>query len=198
MNATTYPFMALIALQQPMGSPTPKMSVIERIEGPSHPEELISQVEVAMDRHGAVMKRLLHEREQREFERQLRVDQDAAYKESLKADQEKARKQQEEREEQERLEKERQQEEEKKLVYAEKRKQYIRYLLSHLEEEPQQQSNVAKLSFRLADGDRVIRKFSPDATLDVSFLTQSDVKITHCLLDFVSFCGSVSFIERRC
>jgi FAS-associated factor 2 len=89
LQATTYPFIALIALQTTLGSSTPKMTVIERIEGPSHPDEFISQIEIAIDRQGAVVNRLKNERSQRDMERQLLKDQDAAYHQSLKADQEK-------------------------------------------------------------------------------------------------------------
>lgn len=89
LQATTYPFIALIALQTSLGSSTPKMTVIERIEGPSHPAEFISQIEIAIDRQGAVVNRLKTERSQRDMERQLLKDQDAAYHQSLKVDQEK-------------------------------------------------------------------------------------------------------------
>lgn len=89
LKATTYPFIALIALQTSLGSSTPKMTVIERIEGPSHPAEFISQIEIAIDRQGAVVNRLKTERSQRDMERQLLKDQDAAYHQSLKVDQEK-------------------------------------------------------------------------------------------------------------
>lgn len=68
------------------------MTVIERMEGPCQAEELVSQIDAAIDRHGAIVNRLKNEREQREMERQLREDQDRAYRESLKADQEKASK----------------------------------------------------------------------------------------------------------
>lgn len=81
--------MALIALQTTIGNTTPKMSVIERIEGTTHLEELISQIEIAIDRQGTVVNRLKNERAQREMERQLLKDQDAAYHQSLKNDQEK-------------------------------------------------------------------------------------------------------------
>lgn len=91
LQATTYPFLALIALQTSIGNATPKMAVIERMEGTSHPEELISQIEIAIDRHGAVINRLKSERSQRDMERQLLKDQDAAYHQSLKADQEKVK-----------------------------------------------------------------------------------------------------------
>lgn len=92
LQASTYPFLALIALQKPLGASTPKMTVIERMEGPCRAEELVSQIDAAIDRHGAVVNRLKNEREQREMERRLREDQDRAYRESLKADQEKVSK----------------------------------------------------------------------------------------------------------
>ncbi|KAI8078971.1 uncharacterized protein B0P05DRAFT_105368 [Gilbertella persicaria] len=167
LQASTYPFMALIALQSNVGS-SPKMTVIERMEGPSHPEELVSQIEHAMDRHGAVVHRLKNEREQREQERQLRVDQDAAYHESLKADQEKARKAQEEKEAQQEQERQKQLALEAIALQKQKREQYIQYLYGQLPDEPTE-GPMAKLSFRLADGDRVIRTFKQDATVDTLY-----------------------------
>lgn len=161
LQASTYPFMALIALQ---GSSTPKMTVIERIEGTCHPEELISQIDIAMDRHGAVVNRLLNERKEREMQRQLLVDQDAAFNKSLKQDQEKARLAEEERQRQQALEDEKRLQQEIAALQEQKRQQYIRYLYTHLPQEPT--ANFAKLSFRLADGDRVIRQFDQEATVD--------------------------------
>lgn len=140
------------------------MTVIERIEGTCHPEELVSQIEIAMDRHGAVVKRLLNERQERERERQLLVDQDAAFNESLKQDREKARLAEEERQRQQALEDEKRLQQEIAALQEQKRQQYIRYLYTHLPQEPT--ANFAKLSFRLADGDRVIRQFDQEATVD--------------------------------
>ncbi|KAI9470763.1 MAG: hypothetical protein EXX96DRAFT_491244 [Benjaminiella poitrasii] len=169
LQATTYPFMALIALQTSLGSSTPKMSVIERIEDCQHPEELISQIDIAIERHGTVMNRLKHEREQREYERQLRVDQDKAYRESLKLDQEKARKAQEAKDAEERIKKEKELEAQRIALLKEKRAEYIRYLYAQLPEEPLKADKVAKLSFRLANGDRVVRQFPQDATVETLY-----------------------------
>jgi hypothetical protein len=178
--------MALIALQD-SNNGGPKMTVIERIEGPSHAAELTSQIDHAIERHGAVMNRLKHERNQRELERQLRVDQDAAYHQSLKADQEKARKL-----ELEKLEEQQRQEQQlallqQKEIQKQKREQYVRYLLTMLKKEELGDGPVAKLSFRLADGERVVRTFDKDATLDVSAmlfvieLSTHSVSIRHCI-----------------
>lgn len=167
LQASAYPFMALIALQTSAGHSTPKMTVIERIEGPSHPEELVSQVEIAMDRHGAVVNKLKNERSQRDFERQLVKDQDDAYHQSLKADQEKARIAQEEKEALERAEEQKREELKKIELLEKKREQYINYLYTTLPEEPTE-GKVANINFRLADGDRVVRKFKQEDTIDVS------------------------------
>ncbi|KAI8979049.1 UBX domain-containing protein [Mycotypha africana] len=170
LQAATFPFMALIALQQPRvgsSSAAPKMGVLARIEGCqqyNNVELLIQQLESTMDRHGAVINRLRHERKQREMERQLLSDQDKAYRKSLKADQEKARKAKEEKERQERSERERLEKEKQKELLEKKRQQYIRYLYTHLPVEPTE--NVARISFRLADGARVVRKFAKTDTLE--------------------------------
>jgi FAS-associated factor 2 len=170
LQASTYPFMALIALQTSTGNSIPKMTVIERIEGASHPEELISQLDIAIERQGAVVKRLKNEREQRDLERQLLKDQDTAYRQSLKADQEKARIAQEEKEALARAEEEANNELLQIESLKERRRKYIQYLYTQLPQEPTDNSRqkVARISFRLADGERFVRKFNQDDTVDVS------------------------------
>jgi hypothetical protein len=81
--------MALIALQAPYDYVTPKMAVVERMEGYSHPEELISQLGIAVERYGSVLNRLNNDRERRDSERKLKEEQDNAYLQSLEADKEK-------------------------------------------------------------------------------------------------------------
>lgn len=63
-------------------------------------------------------------------------------------------------------------------LLKEKREQYIRYLYANLPEEPADNTSgkVAKLSFRLANGDRVIRKFNQNDTVDVSYHIKIDTK----------------------
>ncbi|GAA5812023.1 hypothetical protein MFLAVUS_005472 [Mucor flavus] len=170
LQATTYPFLALITLQTSIGNATPKMAVIERMEGTSHPEELISQIEIAIDRHGAVVNRLKNERSQRDMERQLLKDQDAAYHQSLKADQEKTRLAEEEKEVAARAQEQILYEKRQIELLKEKREQYIQYLYANLPKEPEENAGkVAKLSFRLANGDRVIRKFNQNDTVDTLY-----------------------------
>ena len=162
--------MAIITLQSGSGSSSGslKMSVVDRIEGSASPETVMRRFDTVMQRHGQTLNRMRMERDQREMERRLRQEQDQAYLESLKADQEKERQARLEREAQAKKEEEARLAEQEKLVYAEKRKQYIRYLCHKLPTEEPTEGSVAKLSFRLADGERVVRKFRGDLPLEVT------------------------------
>ncbi|KAG1436684.1 hypothetical protein G6F56_013455 [Rhizopus delemar] len=65
--------------------------------------------------------------------------------------------------EEEEKEKERQVE-----IYKQKKQDFIRYLYTNLPQEPKE-GKVTKLSFRLADGDRVVRLFSEQDSLDTLY-----------------------------
>ncbi|GAA5810379.1 hypothetical protein MFLAVUS_003800 [Mucor flavus] len=159
LQATTYPFLAIIALQTNNG--TQKMSVIDRLEGPVTPAVVIRRFEAAVARIGPQLDQLRNEREQRERERALRQQQDQAYRDSLLADQEKERKLKEVAELAKRIEKE-------KEIQAKKRKIYIQYLVGKFIHQTEQE-NMTKISFRLADGERVIRKFHGTDTLETLY-----------------------------
>ncbi|KAI8340533.1 hypothetical protein BC941DRAFT_459905 [Chlamydoabsidia padenii] len=171
LHATTYPFMAVIALQPSSSGSAPKLSVVDRLEGPIPPATLIQRLDTTIQRHGTTMNRMKMERDQRDMERRLREDQDKAYLESLKADQEKERKAQEERKalalEEERRNNARLEHE----LYLKKRQQYIQSLYHTLSEEPgsDYQGKVTKLNFRLANGDRVIRKFKETDSIETLY-----------------------------
>lgn len=156
LQATTYPFLAIVALQ------TNKMSVMDRIEGPVTSAGIIRRFESVIARIGPSLNHLRMEREQRELERRLRQEQDNAYKSSLLADQEKERKAKEEQLEKERIE----QEERQKEILE---KEYLQYLVGLFAEEPNTDEKVTKISFRLADGERVIRKFRGSDSLQVLY-----------------------------
>ncbi|CAO3634384.1 unnamed protein product [Cunninghamella echinulata] len=170
LQATTYPFLAVIALQQSSSSTSssPKMSVVERLEGPITPTTLMQRLDSTIQRHGTVLNRLKMERDQREMERRLREEQDRAYHESLKADQEKERKAREEREALARQEEEERKAQLERELQLQKREQYIQYLYATLPTEPgsDYKGKVTKLNFRLANGDRVIRQFKSDDTIE--------------------------------
>lgn len=162
LQATTYPFLAMIALQNN------KMAVIDRMEGPISPASLIRRMESVIARVGPSLNALRMEREQRELERRLRQEQDKAYQSSLLADQEKERKAKELREAKERQLKEKERQEQLK-------KDYIHYLVALFKKDNNNNSEenstekTTKISFRLADGERVIRKFRGSDSLEVLY-----------------------------
>ncbi|KAI8388915.1 uncharacterized protein BYT42DRAFT_544127 [Radiomyces spectabilis] len=170
LQATAYPFMAIIGLQvpNPPSTTAPKMTVMDRLEGLLTPASVIRRFDSVIERYGATLNRLRLERDQRDKERQLREEQDRAYQDSLRADQEKERQAREKREAAARAEEEAQRAEEERRIQAMKREQYIQWVCRHLPEEPSAdyEGEVTKLSFRLADGERVIRKFRGDESLD--------------------------------
>ncbi|KAI9271433.1 hypothetical protein BY458DRAFT_533482 [Sporodiniella umbellata] len=166
LQATMYPFTALIGLQ-PQGADS-QMTVIERTEGMCDAEGIVASLTTAMARHGSFLQQLKSERAQRSQERQLREDQDKAYRDSLKADQAKAKKVQEEREAWEKEQAKVRERERVKDVQAQKKEAYIHSLLSQLGEEPKE-GRVTKLSFRLADGARVVRLFSEHDSLETLY-----------------------------
>lgn len=157
LQATTYPFLAMIALQNN------KMAVIDRMEGPIPPASMIRRMESVITRVGPSLNALRMEREQRELERRLRQEQDHAYQSSLLADQEKERKAAEAREEKERQLKDKQHREELK-------KNYIHHLVALFKKDNVDGAEkTTKISFRLADGERVIRKFRGSDSLEVLY-----------------------------
>ncbi|CAO0791138.1 unnamed protein product [Mucor circinelloides] len=157
LQATTYPFLAIIALQQTNG--VSKMSVIDRIEGPISASSIIRRFDSVIVRIGHSLDHLRAERAQREAERRLRQEQDQAYRESLNADQRKRELLQKKKEAALKAK-------QAKEILARKRQQYIRYLCQHaLKRDIAPDQKTTRISFRLSNGDRVIRQFSGDDTL---------------------------------
>jgi FAS-associated factor 2 len=165
LQATTYPFLAIIALQPPSSTTTSttttstKMSVIDRIEGPILAAAMIRRFESVMTRVDPSLNHLRSIRQQREQDRQLRQQQDQAYRDALQADQRK----------QERagaLLRKQKEAERAKALHRQQRQQYIQWLCTQVNRQHQQVTGKAtKISFRLASGERVIRRFAADQTL---------------------------------
>ncbi|CAO3696648.1 unnamed protein product [Umbelopsis ramanniana] len=173
LQATTYPFIAVITLQFPGGAvnATPKMTVVDRIEGVNDATTVVRRLQSAKERYGPGLDRMRREKEEREMERSLRDEQDRAYRESLKADQEKERKAQMAREEAARAEEDAQRAQLEKEELENKKQQYKYYLCNQFNEEPDANhpGGVTRLSFRLPDGSRVIRRFKADDTIETLY-----------------------------
>ncbi|KAJ3107155.1 FAS-associated factor 2 [Phlyctochytrium bullatum] len=162
--ATRYPFIALIA---PQGS---RMVVVDRLEGPSSPEELIAAITHHSSRFDSNLQAIRADRERQDQARKIREQQDQAYQASLKADQEKERKAREERE---RLQREKEEEEriareaENRIEAKKRRKEELRQNLGP--EPPASAKDVAKVSIRLPSGERIVRRFLADDKLEILY-----------------------------
>ncbi|KAI7869113.1 hypothetical protein BDF14DRAFT_1784979 [Spinellus fusiger] len=174
LQATTYPFLALLAFPVAANSgegaiPT-QLVVADRMEGAISAQDIVRRMVAVQERHAPVYTRMRSERRKRERERELLREQARAYQESLRADQEKKQREKEEMEalalaqEETRLEAQRMESMQRTL--QEKKDQYIAYLYSQLEEEPHpKHPQVTRLSFRLANGTRLVRSFHAHAPL---------------------------------
>ncbi|XP_008811136.2 plant UBX domain-containing protein 10-like [Phoenix dactylifera] len=90
LKAGSFPFCAVVA-------PTSgdSIAVLQQVVGPVSPEELVNILQKTIEEHGSAFRASrTEEEENRRANRQLRVEQDAAYLESLKKDKEKDRAQQ--------------------------------------------------------------------------------------------------------
>ncbi|CAG8536051.1 539_t:CDS:2 [Funneliformis caledonium] len=171
-QATTFPFVAVIVAQIPQGSAgsSPRLFVVDRFEGYSSPENLIARLTLSIDRNGPSLQRIRNERAEHEAAREIRAQQDDAYLASLRADQEKERKARELVEAQRLAEERARKEKEARQLLALNRENWRRWTLKNLPDEPRpEETEVAKLSFRLANGERVVRKFRATDTVETVY-----------------------------
>ncbi|KAF9985089.1 hypothetical protein BGZ65_011761 [Modicella reniformis] len=142
------------------GSSSTKMVLIDRIEGPSTSEQIIQRLTQQISRHSGSLERLRSDRRERELAREIRQQQDDAYEQSLRADREKARKQKEAHEAAERQRLEYERIEAEKVAALERKERHLKFLFENLPEEPPAgEGGCARLSFKLWNGERVIRRF---------------------------------------
>lgn len=183
LRCTLFPFTQLIA-------PFPRsptsfaiiMKTLATIQGETDPMKFISTLEEKMEAHSPTIMSLVLDRQERERDRQLRDEQNAAYERSLAADKERERlareealrKDQEEserkaREEKETLEKERAALEQKRIE-EEKQRNIMAWKLWRISQlGPEFDGSTerpARISVRMLSGDRIVRKFSANQTIE--------------------------------
>lgn len=172
LKCTTFPVAELIApFPKTPTSMTLVMKTLATVEGETDPMKFISTFEDKMEAHHPVIMSLVLDRQERERDRELREEQNAAYERSLAADRERERLQ---REEVERVQREEQarvsREEELRLLQEEREKnekQWKLWRIAQLGSEFEgTDEKPARISVRLPSGERIVRKFSPHQTLD--------------------------------
>ncbi|PWY64039.1 UBX domain protein [Aspergillus heteromorphus CBS 117.55] len=165
LRCTKFPFAA--AIVHSPGVSSSAMSVVSRISGTTSPAEFVEKLRSAISQNQEPLERIRATRAEQQASRSLREQQDSAYERSLAIDRERARQRREaeaarQREEQEAAE--RQAAEEKRIHDLQQWKQWRSQSIS--EEPGQEVKDAVRISVRLPSGERVIRKFAPEASLD--------------------------------
>ncbi|KAK3808191.1 MAG: hypothetical protein J3R72DRAFT_88331 [Linnemannia gamsii] len=189
LQTVRYPFIGVIALSQPTaGSSATKMVLVDRLEGPSTAEQVIQRLTQQVTRQSAALDRLRADRRERDMAREIRQQQDDAYQQSLRADREKARQQREAREAAEALKREQERVEAEKLAALDRRERHLKYLFENLPEEPVAgETGCARLSFKLWNGERVIRRFKGT----------EPVEHVYIFIETIEFCENGSKAELQ-
>ncbi|KAF7595612.1 hypothetical protein BBP40_005360 [Aspergillus hancockii] len=165
LRCTKFPFAAAI-VHTPNVSST-AMSVVSRISGTTSPSEFVEKLRSAIAQHKEPLERIRATRAEQQASRSIREQQDSAYERSLAIDRERARQRREaeaarQREEQEAAE--RQAAEEKR---AQDLQQWKRWRAQAIPDEPNADvKDAVRVSIRLSSGERVIRKFAPEAEIE--------------------------------
>jgi FAS-associated factor 2 len=143
------------------------MSVVGRIAGTTSPSEFVTRLRTTITTNQEPLERIRATRAEQQASRSLREQQDSAYERSLAIDRERARQRREaeaarQREEQEAAD--RQAAEEKKLRDL---AQWKQWRAQSLGAEPGiDVKDAVRISVRLPSGERVMRRFAPDANIE--------------------------------
>ncbi|KAF7717158.1 Uncharacterized protein PECH_004006 [Penicillium ucsense] len=165
LRVTKFPFAAVVCHTPNVSSTA--MSVVARIGGPLSASEFKQRLTAALDTNRAPLSQIRQERSQQQASRNLREEQDSAYERSLAIDRERARLRREAeaaRQQEERAAAEREAAEQKR---QQDRAQWKLWRAQELRKEPDADvKDTVRISVRLPSGDRIMRRFAPDADLE--------------------------------
>jgi FAS-associated factor 2 len=120
-----------------------------------------------MQAHREPLNRARAQRAEQQATRNIRQAQDSAYERSLAQDRERSRRKKEEAERKAREEKEAREKEEAKERYAQNLEQWRKWRAASLASEPGlEEKDVVRISVRMPDGERVVRRFAADASIE--------------------------------
>ncbi|KAJ5613982.1 hypothetical protein N7528_007636 [Penicillium herquei] len=165
LRVTKFPF-AAVMVHTPNVSST-AMSVVGRIAGPTTPTELMDRLRKAISSNQEPLERIRASRAEQQASRSLREQQDSAYERSLAIDRERARQRREAEAAQQREE----QEAADRQAAHEKRQrdlaQWKKWRVQSLSAEPGTDvKDAVRISVRLPNGERIMRRFAADAELE--------------------------------
>uniref|UniRef100_A0A7I4AUP9 UBX domain-containing protein n=1 Tax=Physcomitrium patens TaxID=3218 RepID=A0A7I4AUP9_PHYPA len=188
LKASTYPFCAVV-----MSSNNQRISLLQQVEGPRTAEELMSTLQRVVEEQGSVLVASRVEEEERQLNRRLREEQDAAFQVALQADQERERLRQQEvakkvtEEAEEELRKKRDEEAARHAIQetAEREAALEQRRLEKamaLGVEPEKGPDVTQVLVRMPNGNRKERRF------------QSSSKVS-AIYDYIDSLGTLGIIK---
>ncbi|RMZ70852.1 ubx domain [Pyrenophora seminiperda CCB06] len=165
LSCTKFPFTGLI-VHTPQVSST-AMGIATRVVGPTSPQQYIAKLRQAMQQHTEPLNRVRSQRAEQQVTRNIREQQNSAYERSLAADREKARKKKEEAERKAREEKEALEREQAIEQYTQNLVQWRKWRAASIRSEPgAEEKDVVRVSIRMPNADRVVRKFTADTHIE--------------------------------
>lgn len=165
LNCTKFPFSALI-VHTPSQSST-AMSTVLRLTGPMPPTMYVSKLQQAMTQHRTDLERARSTRAEQQASRNLRDQQNTAYERSLAQDRERVRQKREAEEAQRRAEREAKAKVDQEERERHSQEQWRRWRAKSIQPEPGADvKDAVRISIRLADSERLIRRFAPDASME--------------------------------
>eukprot|EP00250_Pteridium_aquilinum_P008353 c17879_g1_i1 orf=423-1907(+) len=171
LKASTFPFCAVV-----MASANQRVALLQQLEGPRSDANLLSALQKVLEEQGASLVAARIEEEERQLNRRLRDEQDAAYQAALQADQERERQRQLEadrlafemaeaarkrKEEEEAAAKAAQEAAERQAALEQRRQQKAMALGA----EPEKGPDVTEVLIRFPNGERKGRRFYSTATV---------------------------------
>jgi FAS-associated factor 2 len=165
LSSTKFPFAAVICHTPSISSTA--MSIVARLVGPMPAQSFLSKIQRAVDQYAPGLTRSRRARQEQDASRSLRQQQDSAYERSLAQDRERARIRKEEEERRKREEEEAARAAFEKENFEKNLAQWRRWRATRISPEPSADvKDAVRISLKMPDGERVVRRFAPDAEME--------------------------------
>ncbi|KAJ4333965.1 UBX domain-containing protein 10 [Didymella glomerata] len=165
LGCTKFPFSAVIVHTPSVSSSA--MGIATRIAGPASPSQYLAKLRSAMGSHREALDRVRAQRAEQNATRDIRQQQDSAYERSLATDRARKQKAREEAEAAAAAEKAALAAAEAAEKYAADLEQWRKWRAASLPAEPAAHvKDVVRISIRMPNADRVVRKLSADAAME--------------------------------
>jgi len=193
LEATSFPFVAVLTYNYGSSG----FPILGYIDGTMEPEKLIQVLTLLLEKFSPTLHSARSVEEQRDQDRRIREDQDAAYYAALAADQERELQEQLEKERLEEEERQRQELEQQILANSLERERIREEQIQKLKHEPEPGENVCSLAFRLPDGSKVNRRFSKKTNSKMYLTLLIHMKFHSINMNYLSIFLAEHFENRK-